>query len=47
MGVQALSRDEEMFPDASRFDPSPHLTIDGQLKDNIVNHFTFGHGRSP
>jgi hypothetical protein len=34
-----------MFPDASRFDPSRHLTIDGQLKDNIVNHFAFGYGR--
>ncbi|OAX31647.1 cytochrome P450 [Rhizopogon vinicolor AM-OR11-026] len=41
----ALSRDEETFPDASRFDPGRHLTIDGQLKDNIVNHFVFGHGR--
>ncbi|OAX33598.1 cytochrome P450 [Rhizopogon vinicolor AM-OR11-026] len=35
----ALSRDEETFPDASRFDPGRHLTIDGQLKDHIVNHF--------
>ncbi|KAJ8592746.1 cytochrome P450 [Rhizopogon salebrosus TDB-379] len=41
----ALSRDEDMFPDASRFDPNRHLTIDGQLKDRVVNHFTFGHGR--
>ncbi|KAG1868676.1 cytochrome P450 [Suillus subluteus] len=41
----ALSRDEEMFPDASRFDPSRHLTVDGKLKDPFVNHFAFGHGR--
>ncbi|OAX38694.1 cytochrome P450 [Rhizopogon vinicolor AM-OR11-026] len=41
----ALSRDEDTFPDASRFDPSRHLTIDGKLKDPIVNHYTFGHGR--
>ncbi|OJA18168.1 hypothetical protein AZE42_08808 [Rhizopogon vesiculosus] len=34
-----------MFSDASQFDPSRHLTIDGQLKDSIVNSFTFGHGR--
>jgi cytochrome P450 len=43
--VRALSRDEDMFPDASRFDPNRHLTIDGQLRDRVVNHFTFGHGR--
>ncbi|KAJ8592745.1 cytochrome P450, partial [Rhizopogon salebrosus TDB-379] len=41
----ALSRDEDVFPDASRFDPNRHLTIDGQLKDHVVNHFAFGHGR--
>ncbi|KAG1764840.1 cytochrome P450 [Suillus occidentalis] len=41
----ALSRDEDMFPDASRFDPSRHLTVDGKLKDSFVNHFAFGHGR--
>ncbi|OJA20198.1 hypothetical protein AZE42_04629 [Rhizopogon vesiculosus] len=41
----ALYRDEETFPDALRFDPGRHLTIDGQLKDNIINHFAFGHGR--
>ncbi|KAG2031493.1 cytochrome P450 [Suillus americanus] len=41
----ALSRDEDMFPDASRFDPSRHLTVDGKLKDPFVNHFAFGHGR--
>ncbi|KAG2337682.1 cytochrome P450 [Suillus weaverae] len=41
----ALSRDEDLFPDASRFDPSRHLTVDGKLKDPFVNHFAFGHGR--
>ncbi|KAG1755085.1 cytochrome P450 [Suillus paluster] len=42
----ALSRDEETAPDASRFDPSCHLTADGQLKDHFVNHTTaFGFGR--
>ncbi|KAG1856719.1 cytochrome P450 [Suillus subluteus] len=41
----ALSQDEDMFPDASRFDPSRHLTVDGKLKDPFVNHFSFGHGR--
>ncbi|KAG1830311.1 cytochrome P450 [Suillus variegatus] len=41
----ALSRDEDIFPDASRFDPSHHLTVDGKLKSPFVNHFAFGHGR--
>ncbi|OAX32420.1 cytochrome P450, partial [Rhizopogon vinicolor AM-OR11-026] len=41
---EALSRDKEMFPDVSRFDPSRHLTIDEQLKNHVVNHFAFGHG---
>ncbi|KAG2352780.1 hypothetical protein BDR07DRAFT_1436061 [Suillus spraguei] len=41
----ALSRDEDIFPDASRFDPTRHLTVDGKLKDLFVNHFVFGHGR--
>ncbi|KAG2138876.1 cytochrome P450 [Suillus cothurnatus] len=41
----ALSRDEDMFPDASHFDPNRHLTDDGKLKDHFVNHFAFGHGR--
>ncbi|KAG2141287.1 cytochrome P450 [Suillus clintonianus] len=41
----ALSRDEDTFPDASRFDPSRYLTADGKLKDNLVNHFAFGYGR--
>jgi len=41
----ALSRDEDIFPDASRFDPSRHLTVDGKLKSVFVNHFAFGHGR--
>ncbi|KAG1726306.1 cytochrome P450, partial [Suillus lakei] len=38
----ALSRDEDAFPDASRFDPSRYLTVDGKLKDPFVNHFAFG-----
>ncbi|KAG2081101.1 cytochrome P450 [Suillus cothurnatus] len=42
---RALSRDEDIFPDASHFDPSRHLTVDGKLKDPFVNHFAFGHGR--
>ncbi|KAG1864578.1 cytochrome P450 [Suillus tomentosus] len=41
----ALSRDEDIFPNASRFDPSRHLTVDGKLKSPVVNHFAFGHGR--
>ncbi|KAG1894589.1 cytochrome P450 [Suillus fuscotomentosus] len=41
----ALSRDEDIFPDASRFDPSRHLTVDGKLKGTVVTHFAFGHGR--
>ncbi|KAG2367945.1 cytochrome P450 [Suillus spraguei] len=41
----ALSRDEDIFPDASRFDPTRHLTVDGKLKDPFVNHFAFGFGR--
>ncbi|KAG1831970.1 cytochrome P450 [Suillus subalutaceus] len=41
----ALSRDEDIYPDASRFDPSRHLTIDGKLKDHFVSHLAFGHGR--
>ncbi|KAG2032257.1 cytochrome P450 [Suillus americanus] len=41
----ALSRDENMYPDASRFDPSRHLTVDGKLKDPFVHHFAFGHSR--
>ncbi|KAG2147845.1 cytochrome P450 [Suillus bovinus] len=41
----ALSRDEDIFPDASRFDPSRHLTVEGKLKNPFVNHFAFGHGR--
>ncbi|KAG2065466.1 cytochrome P450 [Suillus decipiens] len=43
----ALSRNEDLFPDASRFDPSRHLTVDGRLKDSnpFVNHYVFGNGR--
>ncbi|KAJ8579712.1 hypothetical protein M405DRAFT_835468 [Rhizopogon salebrosus TDB-379] len=40
--VRALSRDEDMFPNASLFDPSRHLTTDGQLTDPLVNHPAFG-----
>ena len=44
--IRAISRDEDEFPDASRFDPSRHITMDGQLKDrNTANHFAFGYGR--
>ncbi|KAG2337220.1 cytochrome P450 [Suillus weaverae] len=43
--LPALSQDEDTYPDASRFDPSRHLTVDGKLKDLFVNHFAFGHGR--
>ncbi|KAG2051170.1 cytochrome P450, partial [Suillus hirtellus] len=43
--VRALSWDEDIFPDASHFNPSCHLTIDGKLKNTVVNHFAFGHGR--
>ncbi|KAG1885869.1 cytochrome P450, partial [Suillus fuscotomentosus] len=43
--LPALSRDEDIFPDASHFDPSCHLTVDGKLKSPVVNHFAFGHGR--
>lgn len=41
----ALSRDEDMSPDASRFKPSRHLTVDGKLKVPFFNHMAFGHGR--
>ncbi|KAG1806338.1 cytochrome P450 [Suillus plorans] len=41
----ALSRNEDIFPDASRFDPSRHLTVDGKLKSPFINHFAFGYGR--
>ncbi|KAG1723718.1 cytochrome P450 [Suillus paluster] len=41
----AMSRDEDTYPDASRFDPSRHLTVDGQLTDPFANLFVFGHGR--
>ncbi|KAG2134135.1 cytochrome P450 [Suillus clintonianus] len=41
----ALSRDEEVYPDPSRFDPNRHLTADGQLKEPFTTHFAFGHGR--
>ncbi|KAG2110341.1 cytochrome P450, partial [Suillus discolor] len=40
--IRALSRDEDMFPDASCFNPSRHLTVDGKLKDPFVNHMAFG-----
>ncbi|OAX42469.1 cytochrome P450 [Rhizopogon vinicolor AM-OR11-026] len=41
----ALSRDEDTYPDASRFDPNRHLTAEGKLKDRTFNHFAFGNGR--
>ncbi|OAX43366.1 cytochrome P450 [Rhizopogon vinicolor AM-OR11-026] len=41
----ALSRDEDTYPDASRFDPNRHLTAEGQLKVRVFNHFVFGNGR--
>ncbi|KAG2356565.1 cytochrome P450 [Suillus spraguei] len=41
----SLSRDENVFPDASRFDPTRHFTAEGQLKVHLVHHFAFGHGR--
>ncbi|KAG2148907.1 cytochrome P450 [Suillus clintonianus] len=41
----SLSRDEDVYPDAERFDPTRHLTADGKLKGSFVNHFAFGHGR--
>jgi cytochrome P450 len=43
--IRALSRDEDTYPNASRFDPNRHLTAEGQLKDRIVDHFAFGNGR--
>jgi len=44
--IRAISRNEDEFPDALRFDPSRHLTTDRQLKDRITaNHFAFGRGR--
>ncbi|OJA15963.1 cytochrome p450 [Rhizopogon vesiculosus] len=45
-GSAALSRGEDQFPDASRFDPNRHLTMDGQLKDRHTGGlFVFGFGR--
>ncbi|KAG2153341.1 cytochrome P450 [Suillus clintonianus] len=42
----ALSRDESLYPEASRFDPQRHLTAEGKLKDDpLVGHFAFGFGR--
>ncbi|KAG0708159.1 cytochrome P450 [Suillus ampliporus] len=42
----ALSRDERVYPDASRFDPQRHLTSEGKLKDDsLAGHFGFGFGR--
>jgi len=44
--IRAISRNEDELTDALRFDPSRHLTTDGQLKDRITsNHFAFGRGR--
>ncbi|KAG2754014.1 cytochrome P450 [Suillus brevipes Sb2] len=42
----AISRDESLYPDASRFDPQRHLTTEGKLKDDpLAGHFAFGYGR--
>ncbi|KAG1879711.1 cytochrome P450 [Suillus subluteus] len=42
----AISRDESLYPDASRFDPQRHLTAEGKLKDDpLAGHFAFGYGR--
>ncbi|KAG0704855.1 cytochrome P450 [Suillus ampliporus] len=42
----ALSRDESLYPEASRFDPQRHLTAEGDLKDGpLSGHFLFGFGR--
>lgn len=42
----AISRDESLYPDASRFDPQRHLTAEGKLKDDpLAGHFAFGFGR--
>ncbi|KAG2151676.1 cytochrome P450, partial [Suillus bovinus] len=41
----ALSWDEDIFPNASCFNPSRYLTVDGKLKGPFINHFAFGHGR--
>jgi len=40
-----VSRDESIFPNASRFDPSRHLTGYGQPKDCVTSHVAFGNGR--
>ncbi|KAG1865919.1 cytochrome P450 [Suillus subalutaceus] len=43
---RAISRDESLYPDASRFDPQRHLTAEGKLKDDpLAGHFAFGYGR--
>jgi len=39
----ALSRDERLYADGSRFDPLRHLTAEGQLNDDPV--FVYGFGR--
>lgn len=42
----AISRDESLYPNASRFDPQRHLTAEGKLKDDpFAGHFAFGYGR--
>jgi cytochrome P450 len=43
---RAMSQDEEVYPNPSRFDPGRHFTADGNLKDEpTYNHFGFGFGR--
>lgn len=42
----AISRDDSLYPDASRFNPQRHLTAEGKLKDDpLASHFAFGYGR--
>ena len=40
---RALSRDERLYSEASRFNPERHLTTEGKLKENPV--FCWGFGR--